>query len=149
MWSTSEVEFGRGSDREAPTPSPRRSSSSEGTHMLALSALLWTTKCHSSWNVKCLHVMYKYALCPYSAFFFSFSLNAAAAAKLCIECISKDCPRSGCMLVRLGKVFLKRVFVRCGSTGIVSWCRHVIEIISPTIQIWLVYLAVTQKTNDQ
>lgn len=30
-----------------------------------------------------------------------FSLNAAAAAKLCIECISKDCLQSGCMLVWL------------------------------------------------
>lgn len=27
--------------------------------------------------------------------FLSFSLNAAAAAKLCIKCISKDCPQTG------------------------------------------------------
>lgn len=27
-----------------------------------------------------------------------FSLNAAAAAKLCIECISKDCPQVGYLL---------------------------------------------------
>lgn len=55
-----------------------------------------------NWNVRYLHVMYKYALCPYSAFFLLLSsLNAAAAAKLCIECISKDCPQSGCMILWL------------------------------------------------
>lgn len=44
------------------------------THTLALSALLWTTKCRISWtemlNIHVstyIHVVYKYALCPYSA----------------------------------------------------------------------------------
>lgn len=71
------------------------------THTLAVSALLWTTKCRISWtemlNIHVstyIHVVYKYALCPYSASpLLCFSVNAAAAAKLCINCISKDCPQ--------------------------------------------------------
>lgn len=61
----------------------------------------------------CISMLYAHILL---FFLFLVSLNAAAAAKLCIECISKDCLQSGCMLVWLEQVWylFKNTFVRCG-----------------------------------
>lgn len=72
---------------------------------LALSALLWTTNCHSSRtemlniSMLCINMLYALITLP-----LSLSANAAAAAKLCIECISKDRPQSGCKLAWLKQV---------------------------------------------
>lgn len=87
-------------------------------------------------NVKYLHVVYKYALCPYSAFspLLSFSINAAVAAKLCIECISKDRPQSGCMLA-----WLKQVWYLLWGVGLLEYCfNHHYSDMDSVILCWFI-----------
>lgn len=68
-------------------------------------------KCRTS--PRCVSLCFMAVFCLPRPFLLCFSLNAAAAAKRCIQCISKDCPQSALACWRV----LKRVAcvwgVRC------------------------------------
>lgn len=71
-----------------------------------------------NWNVKYLHVMYKYALCPYSAFFPPPPLFVFSKCCSCCKTMHRvHFQRLSTERLKQVRCLLKQVFVRCGCTG--------------------------------